>query len=57
MTTQEQADAVAAYWATKIALYGANTSLTNEQQTENTDGCAAILDDVNPDHKYPPVNK
>ena len=55
MTTQQQADAVAAYWAARIAVHGANTSLTDEEQNRNTDGCAEVLETVNPNHDYPPT--
>ncbi len=43
----------------KIATFaaGPNDTLTGVQQTDLTDQIAAYLDDVNPDHKYPPVNK
>lgn len=41
----------------KRDLYGEQTQLTPEQQTEITDALAAELDDLNPNHQYPPVNK
>lgn len=39
------------------ALLGENTYLTGAQETDVTDKVAAKLDDLNPNHQYPPVNK
>lgn len=39
------------------STYGENTELTSEQETIFTDALAAELDDLNPNHTYPPTNK
>lgn len=36
---------------------GENTELTGSQETQVTDAVAAELDDLNPNHQYPPTNK
>lgn len=57
MTIAEQRAAVNAKFDEQASIYGENNSLTAAQQTEVTDAVAEILEDVNPNHKYPPVNK
>lgn len=36
---------------------GETTDLHPDDQTEVTDAVASELDDLNPNHQYPPVNK
>lgn len=38
-------------------IYGEETELSNEEETSVTDAVAAELDDLNPNHNYPPTNK
>ncbi len=38
-------------------IFGETIDLTGEHNAEVTDALAKILEDTNPNHKYPPVNK
>lgn len=39
------------------ATYGESAVLTADNNTAATDQLAQVLDDVNPNHQYPPVKK
>lgn len=39
------------------SVYGADTVLSDTQNTEVTDALAGALSDLNPDHNYPPTTK
>ncbi len=39
------------------STYGESATLTGTQNTAATDSLATTLDDVNPNHQYPPVPK
>lgn len=56
-TIAEQRAAVNAKFDDQASIYGEHNPLTPAQETENTDLVAEVLEDVNPNHKYPPVNK
>jgi hypothetical protein len=57
MTVENIGSLIADFIEEKKQQYGSSNELTPAQIDVVTDGVAAILDTVNPNHSYPQTNK
>lgn len=59
MTAQDQLNEINAAFEAELISMGktSSDSLSGSEQTRLTDRVAEILNDINPNHNYPPVPK